>query len=560
MQMALPRATENIHLQNVSFNGHMAPAFIADSDDESEVDTFSPPPAAQAEDPPSFASTRSGPASLATSSTDPVFFQGIYKEQQIAAAREQQLRDGGGGSGSLQQAAPAGSEQTDPVSLPSQYPEGTSLALGGPNRGHASHAVKSAIMRDKRMRQDIAGAVDPYAFPSSAEEDQSSGGRAAGRMTATESYVAYCGTEDAGIGDNENMRPPSRKRQRFNGSGKDGMDSSLPPTAPPIYSSIPPTMPPGDIGEMGGANHAEIPGSLEPTMSIGEDASLIINARGLTSSQKEQYIALELPVSSIPERRGEHGNVLPQIPPQSSAQSQRQKTRSKRSTPSKSKATKQLRGKSQRGGDVAASIQLGTPEQTQEQQSAAVLLDSDDEGCELNGHQAVKETKVEDDIYDIQPSPVKPSKKKRGRPKKAGKETEEAAALQMETTEGKQPGKVGRKRGRPKKLEPVVVEEAEAVAEALDEASTKVPDEDGAKDDTKNKADADAEEVIVPRHVKVDIEKAPETPLDAAKATLQKPARKGTETPQNGTSGKPLYRIGLSKRSRIAPLLKSLPK
>ncbi len=537
----------------------MAPAFIADSDDESEGNTFSPPPAAQIEDPPSFASTRSEPASLATSSTDPVFFQGIYKEQQLAATRQHQLRDGGGDSWSLQLTAPAGTEQTDHLSRPSQYPEGTPLAVGDPNRGHTSHAVKSAIMKEKRLRQDIAGAVDPYAFPSSAEEDQRVGGPQAG--WATETDFADCGTGGAGIGEEKKMGPPSRKRQRFSGRAKDGVDSSLPPTAPPIYSSIPPTMPPGDIGETEGVDEAEIPSTLAPTMSIGEDPSLIINPRGLSSSQKQQYVALELPVSSNPERQRDHDGVLPQLSPQSSAQSQRQKTPTKRSTPSKSRTTKQRRGKSQPAGDIVASIQLGAPEQTQEKQSTKVLLDSDEEGYELNGTRAVKETEVEDDIYEIQPSPVKPAKKKRGRPKKAEKETQEAAVTHSETTEGNKPGEVARKRGRPKKSEPVVVEEAEQVAGVnLDDAPAQVAEEDETKDEARDTTDVNLEDVTVPQHVKVDNEKALEDPSVAAKQTPQKRAGKGTATPQTSSASKPLYRIGLSKRSRIAPLLKSLPK
>lgn len=536
----------------------MAPAFIADSDDESEGNTFSPPPAAQAEDHPSFASTRSEPASLATSSTDPHFFQDIYKEQQIAAAREQRLRDGDGDIGSLQLTAPTGTEQTDHVSLPSQYPEGKSLAVGDRNRGNPSNAVKSAIMKGKRMRQDIAEATDPYAFPSSAEEDQRVDGLQAGWVPTTD--LTDCGS-NTGVEEEEKMGPPSRKRQRLSGRANDGVDSSLPPTAPPIYSSIPPTMPPGDIGETAGVNNAEHPKFLAPALSIGEDPSLIINPRGLSSSQKEQYVALELPSSSDPERQRGHEDVLPQLPPGSSAQSQRQKTPPKRSSPSTSRTTRQRRGKSQPGGDTAASIQLGTPEQTQENHSTKVLLDSDDEEYAMNGNRAAKETKVEDDVYEIPPSPVKPAKKKRGRPKKAGKETQEAVATQLETTEGIKPEKVARRRGRPKKSELVVVEEADPDARVnLDEVPAQIVEEEEATDEARDTTGICVEEVTVPQHAKVDNELTLETPSVDAKETPRKRAGKGTSTPQTGSAGKPLYRIGLSKRSRIAPLLKSLPK
>ncbi len=536
----------------------MAPAFIADSDDESEGNTFSPPPAAQAEDLPSFTSTGSEPVSLATSSTDPVFFQGIYKEQQIAAAREQQLRDGAGGSTNLQLTAPPGTEQTDPVSLPSQYPEGTPLAVGDANRGYTSHAVKSAIMREKLARQDLVGSADPYAFPSSGEEGQSGGGRQAGWTTAT----TYTGAGDADVGENEKMGPPSRKRQRLSRRGNDAVDSSLPPTAPPIHSSIPPTMPPGYIDETIGADNAEIPSTLVPTISISEDPSLIINPRGLTSSQKEQYVAVELPLSSNPERQNELADISTQLLPQSSRKSQRQKTPSKKSTPPKPRAARQRRDKSQPTEDAMGSVQLGTPEQTQ---STAVLPDSEDEAFGQDDTQAAKENEPEDDIYEIQPSPVKATKK-RGRPKKVEKkteQTEQATVVQPAAAEAKNPEKTAKRRGRPRKSEAVVVEEHEEEVTKVnaEQTPTKVAEGDVAKNETEDATSANLDDVTTLQGIKVDDdEETPEAAAVTAKQTPQKPTGNGKATPQRGSAGKPLYRIGLSKRSRIAPLLKSLPK
>ncbi|KAM3511266.1 hypothetical protein MY11210_005067 [Beauveria gryllotalpidicola] len=539
----------------------MARAFIADSDDESERDAFSPPPAAQAEEPHSFVSTASEPVSLATSSTDPVFFQGIYYEQQSAAAREQQLRGVGAGSGNLPMTAPTATEQTDPVSLPSQYPDGTPLVIGDSNRGYASRAVKSAIMREKMTRQDITGTADPYAFPSSAEEDQGGGARRAGWKVATGSSVAYHGTGGVAVDEEENMAPPSRKRQRLSRRRNDAVDSSLPPTALPIHSSIPPTMPPVNVDETIDARVAHVTSSLMPTMPIGDDPPLIVNARGLTSSQKEQHVAVELPASSDLQNQADQKNTSDQLPPQSSATPQRQKTPSKKSTPPKSEAAKQRRGKFQSGEDLMSSTQVNTPDETQEKHPTVVLPDSEDEGHQENDTQLVNDPEPQAEPHTM---PAQATGKKRGRPKKAVKQTEEAATTQLEVSESQKPATVPKKRGRPKKSETLGIKKQEEVIEVeADEAPIKPTNEHIAEiaTETENTSGSKVEDAISLNNVKVDDGKTCKPlPGVTAAETPQKPAGKKTATPQKGSASKPLYRIGLSKRSRIAPLLKSLPK
>ncbi|KAM3499685.1 hypothetical protein MY10362_007071 [Beauveria mimosiformis] len=537
----------------------MARAFIADSDDESECDTFSPPPAAQAEEPHSFVSATSEPVSLATSSTDPVFFQGIYYEQQSAAAREQQLRGVGAGSGNLPMTAPTGTEQTDPVSLPSQYPDGTPLVIGDSNRGNASRAVKSAIIREKMTRQDTTRTADPYEFPSSAEEDQGSGARRAGWKMATGSSVACHGTGGVAVDEEENMAPPSRKRQRLSRHRNDAVDSSMPPTALPIHSSIPPTMPPVNLNETIDARTADIMSSLMPTMPIGDDPSLIINARGLTSSQKEQYIAVELPASSDLQNQADQKDISDQLPPQSSATSQRQKTPTKKSTPPKSRAAKQRHGKFQSGEDLTSSIQVNTPVETQEKHSMVVLPDSEDEGHQENDTQLAYDPEPQAEPRTMR---AQATRRKRGRPKKVVKQTEEAATTQLEVEESQKPATVPKKRGRPKKSETLGVNEQEVIEVEAEEAPPKTADEHFANiaTETEDTRGSKVEDVIS-LNVKVDDAKICKPPPGVTAAeTPQKPAGKRTATPQKGSASKPLYRIGLSKRSRIAPLLKSLPK
>ncbi|KAJ6782226.1 hypothetical protein PWT90_10872 [Aphanocladium album] len=526
----------------------MSPAFIADSDDESEGHGFSPPPAAQLDEARSFASTKSDPASLATSSTDPVFFQGVYREQQIAAAREQQLRDGTGVH--LQSTAPAGTEQTDPVSLPSQYPDNTPLTVGDGNR---IFAVDSTTATGKMTGHGAVGAADPYAFPSSPE--QGPAGDAGHEVwMANGSSVAYRETWDTGR--DENMRPPSRKRQRLNSQAHDNVDSSLPPTAPPLYSSVPPTMPPADLNSTLDASNADVAGMLAPTMSISNDPSLVIHPRGLTSSQKEEYVAVVLPASSNPERQAEYEELPNTLLPQPSAASEHQKT-PKSPSPSKEKRAKQRVKKKLSEAAVTESIQLGTPERTQEDKPAMVLADSEDEGYEAIDTPAANEGQPEDDIYEMQPSPVKPAKKKRGRPKK---QKEETPIVQTEPMEENKTGKTGKKRGRPKKSEAILVEEEEVAGVNADEKPTIAGEDDKAEDRAQLTIDTKVEDATTAGATNGDDERQLEAPVVTAKETPRKPAARGAATPQQGSAGKPLYRIGLSKRSRIAPLLKSLPK
>ncbi|OAA63173.1 AT hook, DNA-binding motif protein [Cordyceps fumosorosea ARSEF 2679] len=527
-------------------------AIIADSDDESDANTFSPPPAGQLEELHSFASTTSEPVSLATSSTDPVFFQGVYNEQQDAAVREQRLRLTGGDITSLPLTAPTGTEQTDPVSLPSQYPAGTPSAVET-DRIRASNVTKSAIMRGKKTRKINATLADPYAFPSSPEDGESQDRHHAGLRSSLKSREAV----GAGVPDDENMGPPSRKRQRLDERQNNTVDSSLPPTAPPIYSSIPPTMPPiivdDTIDHMVAVNSSNY---LAPTIDINDDPSLIIHPRGLTSSQKEQYQAVELARSSHPEQQKENGDLQKQ----SNRKSQRQKTPSKKSTPSMMRSSKRL-AKSQAEQGPAESASLSTPSDAQEMEQAVVLHDHEVEAYGENDNQTVSETKPEDDVYEVQPTPVKPPKKKRGRPKRAEKQTQAAQDAQSEPTESTDAGKPAKKRGRPKKSEAAVVEEQnEEVSPIAKESGTKLIAGDEATNKTAITTDGDVENLTALKDVKVDDEKTAVTPCVLAKVTPQKPAGNRIATPQTGSAGKPLYRIGLSKRSRIAPLLKTLPK
>ncbi|KAJ2968535.1 hypothetical protein NQ176_g9131 [Zarea fungicola] len=534
----------------------MAPAYIADSDDESEGNSYSPPPAAQAEQPPSFCS-KSDTASLATSSTDPTFFRNIYKEQ-IAAAREQQGHLSQLRGGQLQFTAPAGTEQTDPVSLPSQYPEDAPLTVGDANRGY-SNALKSVIMREKALRQEDGGqAVDPWAVPSSAEEESMGSKKKFGWTMNVNSSVAYANAREYGASEDEQMRPPSRKRQRLMAEGQDSnIESSLPPTALPINSSLPPTMPISNNTAYLD-NFDDLPSTLVPTMSIGNDPSLIINPIGLTNSQKEEYETLEVPVSSNTEQKQHleqpHGESPNKAAPQSSAKSQRRKT-PKKKTKSSQQKTKRRSVKPAITELVTESVQLGTPEQTQEGKPVVVLPDSEDEGYGEDGDiQGAPRHEPEDDVYEMQPSSVKETRKKRGRPERGEREETGTNTGLPEPMGPQNNRKQVMRRGRPKKSAQTVVEE-EQEADEMDKIQNKPLEETKTgNDETADVVDTTAQDAPSP-HKDIEV-----NPVVISRGTPQKPEHKKLATPQPGSTGKPIYRIGLSRRSRIAPLLKSLPK
>ncbi|KAK3321166.1 hypothetical protein B0T19DRAFT_403738 [Cercophora scortea] len=166
-----------------------------------------------------------------------------------------------------------------------------------------------------------------------------------------------------------------------------------------------------------------------------------------------------------------------------------------------------------------------------------------------------------------------PPKRGRGRPRKS--DTPAIAAAQAEETVGdtlatESPGPAavtgGKKRGRKKKAVPAVVEDSDAEEEAVKEEVDGDHDDDEEEEDVKrrplsktsrNSQPPPTDTVSIKRDDDAK-ENQQEQKAVKAVATPAKPSP-GSLAGQT-SSGKVQYRVGLSKRSRIAPLLKIMRK
>jgi hypothetical protein len=180
---------------------------------------------------------------------------------------------------------------------------------------------------------------------------------------------------------------------------------------------------------------------------------------------------------------------------------------------------------------------------------------------------------IEDEDSPFEEEPVKP-KKKRGRPKKAKAEAVvHEAEPPVEPAEKTKPGK--KKRGRPRKEQStpqkaVDVEEHSSpkIEEGGQDAETNAisaAKPDAAEDRTTTEAQSN-EKIKANAQNGTDEEKKPQpkAPSEAdSNVQVEKAAKiERIKAPETGLKddGKPVYRVGLSKRSRIAPLLKIIKK
>lgn len=175
----------------------------------------------------------------------------------------------------------------------------------------------------------------------------------------------------------------------------------------------------------------------------------------------------------------------------------------------------------------------------------------------------------------------KTSRKGRGRPKKKSTtptaepaETAEPNGPALShAAEGRSVTKGKRKRGRPKKAEQTEVEEAREEVKEDDEGDTrvdtkkaktedsgKVPDGVATHESGETVDDAEPpkiskkqrEPAVTDRNTSEDKTEAKQE----GRATTSKPFSKTPNSAVLSSASKPLYRVGLSKKSRIAPLLK----
>ncbi|PFH58597.1 hypothetical protein XA68_13475 [Ophiocordyceps unilateralis] len=485
----------------------MRPVEIADSDDDgggsgSGSDSLSGP---DNDDEPVAAEvqTRSSDrASHATASTDPAFFQRVFEEQKQAAY-----------------------QRTDSMSM-----SGSNPALSGSNPVERQCCGASAAgeASTTRRQQRMAESNDMWDVPSSPESIAKSAGQQAKTATTIKitrglrrnvEMLGYESDEDGG--GKEPRRTKRAKRMRLhspNDSVKDGANIA---SAADENSS-----------------RAEATSGLVSTMPTNDPTSLYIAPKALSESQKNEYESVQASQNSPPERTAKSKR-----PPSGTAENfdtprgNQSSTQAGGLTQAKRRTPRRRRDSSP---DVIAleaeQVRASSAEEEAEQMNESLL-----------GQQGGNDN---DDDPDFAPrtsqeAQDKKKKKKRGRPPRR-KEAKTAAASQATV---KARGKSKKKESAEQVVEPV----AEDVRILLPGAEAPPPQHDNDdNDDDDNNLPAQATKV-----------KAVPAKDEATKAAEEKTAKKTAPCPAPpsvSTPGKPSYRVGLSRRLRIEPLLKSFRK
>ncbi|KAH6971726.1 hypothetical protein BKA56DRAFT_635728 [Ilyonectria sp. MPI-CAGE-AT-0026] len=343
-----------------------------------------------------------------------------------------------------------------------------------------------------------------------------------------------------------------------------------------------------------------LPPTLPPTLPIDNDASFYISAKPLTDAQKLQYQSVHLD-SSDSNRQG----YLPPI-----------YTHAAQMIESSGSATNVNTPRSDGIGFSTAPLPSAASEVDHDmatQLNDRRLPSSPDIISAIEPPAKPKEAKKRgrpkkdglkegptpnDEESDYAEQPVKP-KKARGRPrKKATEEVQPTTPLPANSVFGEITTTQKKKRGRPRKQDKLaaIEQSPQATTVPLDDVAqvtsdtvqikvdSKIlteersadhePDEPEEEDPSKSELDTTAlketcQNTAIPTAlstVKDEKLKVPDSPVveKGAKASPSGPAVKGLGQARGlsaiTAANKPIYRVGLSKRSRIAPLLKSLRK
>ncbi|KAH7320203.1 hypothetical protein B0I35DRAFT_478468 [Stachybotrys elegans] len=514
----------------------MARAVIADSDDEggndySPIQSPGPQPVVGAEQ----IQPLSYPAQ-STESTDPLFFQSVFNEQNEAAANVfyQTYENPHAGLNITQdQDELLMGHQDDVMLLP---------ALNATEKGSGKP-------------------YDPYEFPSSADEPtrrvepthgthQSSSSRSAKRRK-TEKSQASQGNFSKPISYKETGR-----EEDYGIAGEDPF--ALPPTLP-------------------------------PTLPIGSKPSIYIAPDALTNSQREMYSSVTVPSSPSqnchkPGEMRRHELKLDS----SSIATNVNTPRDENSTPNLANAAPQTQM-----SPLATKTLKTRPDQKMITSSPDVISSTHPgklqpmTGGEATSPQEMKSLDAQHGDIKEMATPLKDTpleessnttsepaqtKRPRGRPKKSSAEdpAQITDAKAPPSTAKKAPAQK-RKRGRPKKSDTAV----EAQDQPMDEPApaptpapepgpptdvkTGVHDESIADDAKPSSALAEPSSnsnklPVAQVEVKTPTKPPPEKTASAGASTAKK--NKGVPASES----KPIYRVGLSRKSRIAPLLKVIRK
>ncbi|KKP03191.1 hypothetical protein THAR02_04710 [Trichoderma harzianum] len=618
----------------------MSPLVIADSDDESDSNEHAA--AVPAITVPQ-AQTRSFEhGSLATASTDSIFFQQVFNEQNGAAyERAQQLqRD-------FDEAPHQSSAMTIP-DVPFQrttrgfyHSSTTSATDPHPDRLQNTQIGRPSLdlaqISSSVQKQNEAGKVDLWEVPSSPEapEPLQRQSKVLDQPYRKDGPRTAKGTLSGGHWDNhELLESRGNKRRRLD-------ESRETPSATDDVNLIMFPSSNKDIinEELETAAASSVP---LPTLPVDADSTFYLIHPSPTERQPSSHIEMSLTSNDVPKYNnlllkqqtqyaavGSSGTVTNVNTPRSQMLSSHNFSTVTPGEQAKEAATKKVEYRSftmrrDSSPDIISTLTPGLDKVTSElENSPGLNLESkpDQECCDerdSSAHQPPPrelQSEESDAEFVAHPTPIAKSKKKRGRPKKPP-ETEEplpmkqAAGPVSAAADGTPDAAVQKKkRGRPKKQSSDTVidgapppaatpvsavvpskntramlgqEKASArndgdnIQIAAKQSSVEMPSEQGATKDASSAAD-DTERVrhqAAPGSQKNPKDHAtsqsiPNRPQDEDESKGPKqPAAKGREEKSGGDKkgssaqgmAKPLYRVGLSKRFKIAPLLKSVRK
>ena len=541
----------------------MAPAIIADSDDD-EASDYSPPPKTPA--------TRSHDETNISTSTDSAFFRSVLEEQSEAARNASRTNTTKGSKSAVETFGSGGMMSTDP--------------LQGDEEGPLY--------------------VDPWEIPSSPGGKQTPPKHSAKkgpRKMSKEKQSAQFSFETTSASYDKDGRRVSKRRKTQPSQSHTEDDEidlvQLPPTVGVDYGPL--TMPP-----------PAAPSQRTPRVG-----------KTFTESQKLEYQSF--PVTEQTEFSQDQGIMKPEdgmpIARSSSSATNVNTPRSEEKSWRNMDAIMEEEPKSVRRKKVALDRQWGSspdeisaveptprpPRATKRKSPQTADGEDDDKGADTNyedqdpGHHGDSNDR-NPDYTEEEPAPQ--PKKQRGRPKKKAEASEhgsgaaEAACPTSPTasyaraaegrsmTKGKQATQGKRKRGRPKKAQQPAAEEAteeateqraqETVA-SLDAATFEIAKaasdndlheahdegkvgqneatEPGLENTSQHAASAETKERPTTPSAQASTEEASEV-KQAKQAKTAGSAFKPPSLAGSSSASKPLYRVGLSKKSRIAPLLK----
>lgn len=342
---------------------------------------------------------------------------------------------------------------------------------------------------------------------------------------------------------------------------------------------------------------------LPPTLQIDDEAGFVITPTAMTKSQQQGYVSVEH-ASSLGHDAGPASHGMAQRKLDLALSSSGTNVNTPRPSDEPTQASNGQEDSPNKPSDgpqthTPSYTAMAAPPRRRRLSSPDVITIAEASGYQEDHYEPVEEDElaqqsttpakdngteeyqepvvIEDDDSPFEDEPVKP-KKERGRPKKSKPDPvvlPPTTEPPEEPADKTKPGK--KKRGRPRKEQST----PKRPVERLEEVSTKIegdgqdagtselvsapPDAPESNDKQRSESNGDTKPAEQ-KALQGDEKPQPEAASEAV-STVQLIDEKATKVgkakaPDAGLrdDGKPVYRVGLSKRSRIAPLLKIIKK